>query len=117
MNKKQKENIKVISDLITGNLDSIYSTCEKTAKSFKRDTISLVVLKIVIEKAKPRLVGDEGVDKLVSLYHKTLEQLYRICESRSKITYKTNDSIPLLSLKFYIERIKKEYKLELRKNV
>jgi hypothetical protein len=114
MNKKQKESIKVISNLITGNLNSIYNTCEKTAKGFKKETISLGFLKIVIEKTKPRIVGEESIDKLVREYHKTLDQLYRVCESRSKMTYKTNDSIPLLSLKFYIERIKKAYKLELR---
>jgi len=111
---KQKENAKVIEDLIIGNLNAIYGTCEKSAKAFQRDDVSLVFLKLVIEKAKPKLTGDKGVDALVTAYWRTLDVLYQICSSRSKMVYKNNDSITLRSLSFFIETVKTEYKSALK---
>jgi hypothetical protein len=113
--KKQTDtNIKLLSNLITQNLDTIYNTCSKTAESFRRDNISLVFLKLAIEKAKPKLTEDESLNKLIKEYHRTLNSLFEVCVNRSRMIHKKNDSISLKSLSFFINIIKKEYKSALR---
>lgn len=114
MNTSLEEQTKFISDLVIENLDSIYNTCVKTAKSFKKESLPLNFLKIVIDKAKPKFTKNIAVDNLVKEYHKTLDLLYLTCVHRAKMVYKTNNSITLTSLKFFIDKIKKEYKISLR---
>jgi hypothetical protein len=112
--KQVNQNAKLLSNLILNNLDAIYQTCKNSADEFGRENISLTFLKLVIEKGKPKLVQDERIDGLIREYCKTLDALFRVCDNRSKMIHKKNDTIALSSLKFYIEKIKKTYKLALR---
>jgi hypothetical protein len=107
-------NVKLLSNLITQNLDTIYNTCSKTAESIGQDKISLVFLRIVINKAKPKMTKDEALNRLINVYHQTLDSLFEVCVYRSRMVHKNNDSIALSSLLFLINKIKKEFKINLR---
>ena len=112
--KQYQENIKKSMDGILQNLDIIYTTCEKTATSFNTDKISLRFLLIVINSARPKFVDNKSVNQLVEVYHQTLNQLYKACESRAKMINKNNSDVPLSSVKGLIDYIKKEYKSALK---
>lgn len=103
--------MKQIIRLVNNNLDLIYNSSKKIAQDWDKNTIPLTTLKVIIEKAKPKVSDDKEINEFRKQYNITLDTLFsELSEIAAKMESK---SIRIDTIKFAITMIKDTFKKSL----
>lgn len=117
MNKTEKRNLNILSNLVIKNFDNLLKANKKIIKQWNKKTVPLTLLKKTIEisKFKNPEPNNKLLIRLEESHHEMMDLIYSTCENAAKRMNLTD--IPYTILENCVYNIKTAFIEELEKEI